>query len=194
MRSEKQIVLEAAKQLYDSKLVAGTSGNISLRGQNGLIYITPSSLSYEDMQIEDIVELDINGKRSDEKQVPSSEWQMHLEILKAYPEINAVVHTHSPYATACAVNHETIPFILVEMRPFLGGDIETAPFAPAGSEELGKTIIPFLKNRKACLLGNHGTISVGSEMSDAFLSSIYLEDAAKIYCLAKNSGSPVILE
>lgn len=194
---EKKIILDAAKKLYELKLVAGTSGNISMRNLNGeedSFFITPSGLGYEGMVSEDIVEVDSNGVPKNPAQKPSSEWQMHLEVYKNYPEINAIVHTHSPFATGFAVNRQDIPLILIEMRPFLGGDLKVAPFAPAGTEELAKSIIPYLKDRNSCLLANHGTISCGKDMEEAFTASEYVEDAAKIYYYAKTSGTPVILK
>lgn len=195
--NEKKIILEASKRLYNLKLVAGTSGNISYRNskdKENSFYITPSGLSYEDMKEEDIVEMDKDGIPKIALQKPSSEWQMHIEIYKNYPKINAIVHTHSPIATGFAVNHQTIPLILIEMKPFLGGEVEVSPFRKAGSKELGEVIIPYLKDKNACLLANHGVIAVGKTMEEAFLAAEYVEDAAKIYYYSKTSGVPVILD
>lgn len=195
--NEKKIVLDAAKKLYAEKLVAGTSGNVSFRNVNGgddSFYITPSGLSYDIMTENDIVEIDSNGKPAIPGQTPSSEWQMHIEVYKKNPNVNAIVHTHSPIATGFAVNHQDIPLILIEMKPFLGGDIKVAPFRPAGSRELAEVIIPYLENRTACLLANHGVIAAGKTMENAFVAAEYVEDAAKIYYYAKTSGVPVILE
>lgn len=194
--NEKKLILDAAKKLYKQKLVAGTSGNISMRCQShpNHIYITPSGLSYEEMLVEDIVEIDENGIPKKPDQIPSSEWQMHLALYQQYPQINAVVHTHAPFATAFAVNRQEIPLILIEMKPFLGGDLKVAPFAPAGSLELANGIVPYLEHRNACLLANHGTISCGKSMEEAYVASEYIEDAAKIYYYAKTCGTPVILE
>ncbi|MGL6106312.1 class II aldolase/adducin family protein, partial [Romboutsia sp.] len=191
----KNIVLKAAKKLYDEKLVAGTSGNISLRNIDveDSFYITPSGLSYDIMTEEDIVEIDSSGKPKTKGERPSSEWQMHLEIYKKYPNINAIVHTHSTIATGFAVNQQDIPLILIEMKPFLGGDIKVSPFRPAGSKELAEVILPYLENRTACLLANHGVITVGKTMEEAFVAAEYVEDAAKIYYYAKTSGTPVIV-
>lgn len=194
--NEKKIVLEAAKRMYSEKLVSGTSGNVSLRNMSGKsdsFFITPSSISYIKMKEEDIVEMNIAGEPIKEGQIASSEWQMHLEIYKKYPHINAIIHTHSPYATAFAVNHQEIPMIVVEMRPYLGGDVKVVPFEEAGSFELGERILPFLEDRNACLLANHGTISCGKDMDDAYEVCEYLEEAARIYYYAKTLGNPVIL-
>jgi L-ribulose-5-phosphate 4-epimerase len=190
---ETEIVLNTAKGLYEEKLVAGTSGNVSMRKSDGSFLITPSGFPYHLMTEEDIVEIDVNGIPKKPGQKPSSEWRMHLEIFKEYPNINAIVHTHSPFATGFAVNRQEIPLILIEMKPFLGGEIKVAPFEPAGSLELGQAIIPYLEESNSCLLANHGTISSGNTMDEAYTASIYLEDAAKIYYYAKTSGTPVII-
>lgn len=186
-------ILDVAKKSYNRNLVAGTSGNVSMRINDNFL-ITPSSLSYDVMKEKDIVEIDLYGNVINSNRKPSSEWQMHIEIYNKYPNINAIVHTHSPIATAFAVNHENIPLILIEMKPFLGGDVKTAPFEKAGSRELGKVVLPFLENRKACLLANHGVIAVGNSMEEAFLVAEYVEDAAKIYYYAKTSGTPNIIK
>ncbi|MCC3864807.1 class II aldolase/adducin family protein [Terrisporobacter petrolearius] len=195
--NSRKLVLDAAKKLYNEKLVAGTSGNISIRnvdkGDDSYL-ITASGLSYDIMTEEDIVEIDGEGNSKVEGQKPSSEWKMHIEVYKKYPQVNAIVHTHSSVATGFAVNHQDIPLILIEMKPFLGGDVKVAPFRPAGSEELAQVILPYLKDRTACLLANHGVIAVGKTMEDAFVAAEYVEDAAKIYYYAKTSGVPVILD
>lgn len=195
--NEAKQVLEASKKMYSQKLVAGTSGNISIRKKGEFFdtfLIKPSGKSYDDMTLEDIVEIDRHGKPVVEGKIPSSEWQLHLEIYKAYPHINAVVHSHSPFATGFAVNRQNIPLILIEMKPFLGGDIRLVPFAPAGSTLLAQLIPPFLQNRTACLLANHGVVAVGETMEKAYAAAEYTEDAAKIYYYAKTSGNPVILQ
>lgn len=193
---EREQVLIASKKMYSQKLVAGTSGNISARrkGENGdTFFIKPSGKSYDDMIVGDIVEIDIEGNPVIKGQIPSSEWQLHIEIYKSYPEINAIVHSHSPFATGFAVNLQAIPVILIEMTPFLGGSVRVVPFAPAGSVALAKAIVPYLANRKACLLANHGVVAVGKTMEKAYEAAEYTEDAAKIYYYAKTSGTPYIL-
>lgn len=195
--NERLEVLNASKKMYAQKLVAGTSGNISMRkkGENGdTFFIKPSCMSYDAMTEEDIVEIDENGVPKIAGQVPSSEWKMHMEIYKKYPRINAIVHSHSPFATGFAVNGQEIPLILIEMKPFLGGSVPVAPFAPAGSAELAKSPLPCLENRTACLLANHGVVAVGTTMEKAYIAAEYVEDAAKIYYYAKTSGTAVVLD
>lgn len=190
----KQRVLKIAKKAYKDQLVAGTSGNFSifLKKFNQVI-ITPSSIDYTEMQEEDIVVIDLDGNVIEGVHKPSSEWPMHTEIYKTFDSDSSLVHTHSPYATAFAVCGEGIPEILIEMKPFIGGDVKVAPFAPAGTTELGQVTVPYLIDRKACLLANHGTMSIGKSIEDAYLANIYLEDVAKIYHFAKGVGQPNIL-
>lgn len=190
----KKLLVAYGKKLLDKKLVAGTSGNLSLRGKNGEIYITPSGMDYLEITEDDIVKINFMGEILEGDKKPSSEWMMHVEIYKNYQNYNAIVHTHSPIATAFAVSRKKIPLILIEMKPFLGGEIEVAPFKPSGSLELAKSLIPYLKKSNSCLLANHGVVSCGKDIESAFLSAEYVEDAAKIYYYSLNIGEPKIIE
>lgn len=185
----RKILVEAGMRLYNTKLVAGTSGNISLRGEDeDSFYITPSGMDYGKIEEKDIVKIHSDGTPYAEEQVPSSEWQMHLEVYKNYPKYSAVVHTHSTFATAFAVAREEIPLISIEMEPFIGGKLKVAPFERAGSIELAKAIIPYLEKTNSCLLANHGVICCGENMEKAFLSAEYVEDLAKIYYYSRGIG------
>lgn len=190
----KKLLVAYGKKLLDKKLVAGTSGNLSLRGQADEIYITPSGMDYLEITEDDIVKINFMGEILEGDKKPSSEWMMHVEIYKNYQKYNAIVHTHSPIATAFAVSRKKIPLILIEMKPFLGGEIEVAPFKPSGSLELAKSLIPYLKKSNSCLLANHGVVSCGKNIESAFLSAEYVEDAAKIYYYSLNIGDPKIIE
>lgn len=190
----KKLLVDYGKKLLDKNLVAGTSGNLSLRGQGDEIYITPSGMDYLEITEDDIVKINFMGEILEGDKKPSSEWMMHVEIYKNYPNYNAIVHTHSPIATAFAVSRKKIPLILIEMKPFLGGEIEVAPFKPSGSLELAKSLIPYLKKSNSCLLANHGVVSCGKNIESAFLSVEYVENAAKIYYYSLNIGDPKIIE
>ena len=190
----KKLLVSYGKKLLDKKLVAGTSGNLSLRGQADEIYITPSGMNYLEITENDIVKINFKGEILEGDKKPSSEWMMHVEIYKNYPNYNAIIHTHSPIATAFAVSRKKIPLILIEMKPFLAGEIEVAPFKPSGSLELAKSLIPYLKKSNSCLLANHGVVSCGKNIESAFLSAEYVEDAAKIYYYSLNIGDPKIIE
>ena len=192
----KQMIVEAGRKMYNTGLVAGTSGNISMRNpdKEDSFFITPSSMAYDQIQEHDIVEINSKGEPYIKGLRPSSEWQMHVCVYEKFKKYNAIVHTHSTFATSFAVTHEDIPLILIEMRPYLGGDLHVAPYRPAGSKELGEVILPYLEDRNSCLLANHGTISCGETLEDAFMAAEYVEDAAKIYYYAKTSGTPVIIK
>lgn len=193
MNYRKQLV-DAGLKMYKSSLVAGTSGNISIKENDDSFYITPSSMSYDQIREEDIVRIHKDGSCYDKGQKPSSEWSLHLAIYQAYDKYEAIVHTHSTIATAFAVARKDIPLILIEMKPFLGGPIKVSPFARAGSKELGELVIPYLDEVNSTLLANHGAISCGKDLDEAFLAAEYVEDAAKIYYHALQIGDPVIIE
>ncbi len=187
---KKQVVC-AAKKLYANKLVAGYSGNISaLDVDSGLVAITPSSTEYSEMQESDIVIINLNGDVIEGTLPPSSEWKMHTQIYRKNNNVKAVVHTHSQHATALAVLGKPIPLILIEMVPFLGGDIQIAEFALPGSLELGNKVVEKISERNGCLLANHGVVATGDSVEAAYVNAEYIEDAAKIYNLACISGTP----
>jgi L-ribulose-5-phosphate 4-epimerase len=191
-RELKQLVMETAKKAYRIGLMAGTSGNFSLRvPQTQKMVITPSAIDYDDMVLEDIVVMNLTGEMIEGNRRPSSEWRMHAAIYEELPHVNAVVHTHSPYASSFAVLSEPIPVVLIEMA-VLGGDVPVTPFAMSGTKELGVKVARTLhrNGRHACLLENHGALTVGNTMDLAYKRAIYLEDAAKIYHLARSIGEP----
>lgn len=190
----KRAVLETAKKAYREKLMAGTSGNMSVFWpEKGWMVITPSSYDYEIMKEKDIVVTDLEGQVKEGCHKPSSEWRMHAEIYKHLPHAGAVVHTHSPYATSFAVNHQEIPVVLIEMIPFLKGKLEVSPYAEQGSAQVGLNAVPILKRKNACLMANHGVVAVGESISAAYINSVYVEDTARIYHMALQSGKPVVI-
>lgn len=155
--------------------------------------ITPSSYDYSIMEEKDIVVIDFEGNVVEGCHRPSSEWKMHAEIYRHLPRVRAVVHTHSPYATCFAVNHQEIPVILIEMIPFLKGKLEVSRYAEQGSAEVGLNAVPILERKNACLMANHGVVAVGGTMEEAYINSVYVEDTAKIYHMALSAGQPVVI-
>jgi len=190
------LTLKEQIQVYAQKaqkqgLVAGTSGNFSLRAPDGNILITPSGLDYGEMDADDVVVITLDGTVIEGTRRPSSEWPMHAEIYKNMPHVQSVVHTHSPYATAFAVVNEPIPLVLVEMVYFLLGDVRVAPVAVQGTPQVGLGVVEALQGRGACLMQNHGVVSVGNTLPEAFLRAEYTETAAHICLMAKAIGTPV---
>lgn len=185
----KKILLNMTHRSYEEALFAGTSGNLSVYDrEKETMIITPSSIPYETMKEEDLVLMKLSGEIIEGRHRPSSEWRMHAAVYKEREDVGAVVHTHSPYATSFAVNREPIPIILIEMIPFLGGDMLVADFAMPGTEDVGREALKVLKGRNACLMSNHGVLAVGENLEQAHIRAIYAEDAAKIYSLAKSNG------
>lgn len=190
----KQAVVTTARKAYEEKLMAGTSGNMSAYcPEEKLMVITPSSYDYSIMEEKDIVVIDFEGNVVEGCHRPSSEWKMHAEIYRHLPRVRAVVHTHSPYATCFAVNHQEIPVILIEMIPFLKGKLEVSRYAEQGSAEVGLNAVPILERKNACLMANHGVVAVGGTMEEAYINSVYVEDTAKIYHMALSAGQPVVI-
>ncbi|MDY6867600.1 MAG: class II aldolase/adducin family protein [Chloroflexota bacterium] len=188
IREAKEKVLYWSKQGYDHGLFAGTSGNLSIfLPEDKLIVITPGSVRYETMLIEDIVVTDMDGVKQEGHQKPSSEFKLHRAVYAA-GLAKSVVHTHSPFATAFAVNRQAIPLCLIEMAPFLGGDVHCTPFQLPGTEALANAAVSGLQDRNACLLSNHGVVAIGESIEVAYIRAEYVEDAAKICKLASIGG------
>jgi len=189
----KKQVLVYAQCAYKSGLMAGTSGNLSVLSEEGNIVITPSGMNYMTMTAEDVMVIGLDGRVIEGLHRPSSEWPMHAEIYKNKPEVRSVVHTHSPYATAFAVLNEPIPMVLIEMVYFLPGGVPIAPVASQGTTALGLGVVEALRGHVACLMQNHGAIAVGRDLPEAYIRAEYVEDAAKIYHMARAVGSPTLL-
>lgn len=184
-------IVDTAQQAYQSGLMAGTSGNLSIYDpQSHCMAITPSGMHYSVMTPEDIVIMQLDGSIL-HGQKPSSEWKMHAEIYRHLPHIRAIVHTHSPYATAFAALRKEIPCVLVEMLLFLKGSIEVAQYAAQGSAAVGTHCLPILQRKPACLLANHGVVTVGETLEQAYTNSVYVEDSARIVQLAMSTGCPI---
>ena len=188
----RQAVCAWARQCYAEKLFAGTSGNLSVYDrERGLMVITPTMVPYEVLTPEDMVVLRLDGEVLEGKYRPSSEWRMHAAVYRDKSEVSAIIHTHSPYATAFAVNNRNIPVILIELVAFLGGDVPLAGYAAPGTRGVGDEAVKALGDRGGCLLANHGVLAVGGSLEQAHLRAVYIEDAARIYSIALNNG-PVV--
>lgn len=195
LESMKQEVLNYAKQSFSEKLFAGTSGNLSVYDpQSGVMVITPGSVDYMSMQLDEVIVMKLDGTVLEGVGKPSSEWRMHAAVYREKADVRAIVHTHSPYATGFAVVNQEIPVILIEMLPFLGGNVRVASFAIPGTDAVGTEAVKALDNRLCCLLQNHGVLSIGPDMLHAHKTAIYVEDAARVYTYAKRLGEPIKIE
>ena len=194
-QEEKSVVLEAAQKMSACGLVVGTSGNISLRlpGKRALLAITPSSLPYDTLDANDIQVADFNGEKVEGDLRPSMETMLHIGIYKARKDVNAVIHTHSVYASAAAVAGIEIPTVLEDQVACLGGEIKVARYAISGSHELVGSAIEALGDRNGVLLANHGAVGTGRTMREAFTACELIEKTAKVYLLVLSTGKVNLL-
>lgn len=169
----------------------GTSGNISVRHGDGLL-ITPTSVPYEAMMPEQIVFMDMNGGFA-EGQRPSSEWRFHLDILRARPELEAIVHAHPAYCTILAIMGLEIPPIHYMIAAAGGPSIRCAPYATYGTAELSAHAVTALEGRFACLLAHHGMIAAGPSLARAMWLAVEVETLARQYHGCLQIGKPPLL-
>jgi len=190
---QKMEVLDIARQMDEKGLVVGTSGNVSQRFREPdgreLVAITPSGLHYDTMKAEDIVLVDMEGQRVEGELAPSIETIMHVGIYKARKKVCAVVHTHAVFGSTIAVTGKEIPSLLDDQVTFLGGEIKVAAYALPGSPDLAKNAVAALGLRNAVVLANHGTVTVGRNLREAFNNCELLEKTARVYVLAMSLGA-----
>jgi L-fuculose-phosphate aldolase len=188
LRSE---MVRITKKLDELGLNRGTSGNLSARFNDGML-ITPSGMGAEGLTENDIVFVQMDGTSRGRWQ-PSSEWLFHRDIYVQRAEAGAVVHTHSTAATALACLRKDIPPFHY-MIALLGGDtIRCAKYATFGTQELSDNVLLALKDRKACLLANHGMIAAGTDLAEAFRNTVEVESLSEMYLRALQAGEPVLL-
>ncbi len=172
-------------------LVTWTSGNVSARDpETGLVVIKPSGVMYEDLRPEDHVVLDLEGNVVEGTLKPSSDTASHLYIYRHRPDVNGIVHTHSPYATAFAALGKPIPVYLTAIADEFGQAIPCAGFALIGGEEIGKQVVDNIGSCAAVLLKNHGVFTVGKSARAAVKAAVMVEDVAKTVHLALQLGQP----
>jgi L-fuculose-phosphate aldolase len=190
---ERQAVTEYANQLITTGLVKGTGGNISLaNGDKSLVAITPSGVAYETMRPEDVVVVDMDGNRAQGHYLPSSELGFHLALLRQRPDVKAVVHTHSDYSTAMACLHWELPAVHYLIGS-AGFNVPLAPYATFGTQALADGICATIGEGNAVLLANHGLVTVGGSLKNAFSTAEMVEYVAKLYLITKSVGTPVLL-
>ena len=184
-----------AKALILTGLVTGTSGNVSVRTPEGDVLVTPSGVNYEELGPDDVVLVDLDMNVLEGSLVPSTETPMHTGIYKARPNVDAVVHTHSRFATTLACLGWEIPpvhYMLTTLGP--DGRVPLAPYTLYGTEELADHAADALgQSHNACLLRTHGTIAVGESAEKAFSRTVVLEEMAEVYYRARLAGEPILL-
>ncbi len=200
MQKQRQQLLKACQTLDKLGLNRGTSGNVSLRVKNhshhdngdaGFL-ITPSGMPIHSMVADDLVWMDFNANATGSRR-PSSEWRFHLDILAARTDVNAIVHTHSVFATTLSTFRQDIPAFHYMIALAGGNSIRCAQYALFGSQQLSNNALTALQNRKACLLSNHGMIAVGETLEKALNIAQEVETLCEQYLRALQVGKPVLL-
>ena len=188
---ERRDMIAICRKMNASGINQGTAGNLSLRISDKTFLITPSSLPYDIMTPEDIVEMDFDGTYVGRR--PSSEWRFHRDILAHRKDIDVVLHCHSVYATTLAVHHKEIPSFHYMTAVAGGTTIRCSDYATFGTQALSDAAIEALEGRLACLLGQHGQISLGKTMDSALWLATEVETISRLYVQALTIGDPPIL-
>ena len=187
-------IIVYGKKLVEAKLTTGTGGNLSICDRkSNLMGITPSGIDYFKITPEQIVLIDVEtGEIVDGNSVPSSECDMHRILYKYRTDVNAVIHTHANFATTISCLNQPLPAVHY-LVAFAGPDVRCAPYASYGTVDLAKNAFEAMKDRKACLLANHGLLAAGVNLAEAFAITETIEFCCELYYRAKSIGEPVIL-
>ncbi len=187
------MVIAACRDLTCRGLTHGTSGNVSVRCGERRFFISPSGMDYEVLEADDVALMDLDGRWFGRRR-PSSEWRFHRDIFRSRYDVGAIVHTHSPQATALACTGRGIPAFHYMVAVAGGCDIRCAPYCAFGTQELSDAALAALEDRKACLLANHGVIATGTDLAAALLLAGEVENLARQYCAALTLGDVRILD
>lgn len=180
-----------ARQTVSHGLNKGASGNVSVRFGNGFL-ITPSGLPNDTLEPEQMVFVNMEGQASGGLK-PSSEWRIHRDIFRARPEAKAVVHAHSPCSVSLSCLRRGIPAFHYMVAAAGGKDIRCADYATFGTQALSDSVLAALRDRRACLMGNHGLVAVGASLDAALSLAVEVEELCAQYWRAKLMGEPVLL-
>jgi L-fuculose-phosphate aldolase len=193
LEKERAQIVRFGKKLLAARLTSGTGGNLSiLNRERGLIAISPSGVEYEDMVPSDVAVVDGDGTTVEGSRKPSSELDFHRALYSKRSDIQAVVHTHSVYATTMACLRWEIPAVHY-LVAFSGHKVPLAPYATFGTPELARNVAEHIGECNALLLANHGLVAIGPNLDTAFAVADEIELVARIYYQAKSIGEPVIL-
>jgi L-fuculose-phosphate aldolase len=187
----KEAVLATAKEMLRKGLVEGTAGNLGARLPDGNAVLTPSSLPYESMTLDDLVVTDLDGNVLEGERGPTTEKALHLSALRQHEEINATIHSHAMYATMFAIARRPIPPVIEEFVVFVGGDVEVAEYRTTGTDELAEEVAKRVGDRSAVLMANHGLFTVGKDPHDAMHIAALVERTAQIVWGAQLLGEVV---
>ena len=190
-RALRLAVVAAAREMNALGINRGKSGNVSARVDGGFL-VTPSALPYDRTQAEDVVFVAADGTPQGRRR-PSSEWRFHRDIYGARPEVEAIVHAHSPFATTLACLDRGIPAFHYMIAVAGGDDIRCAPYATFGTQQLSDHAVAALAGRRACLLSHHGMIALGTSLDAALALAVEVETLSEMYWRTLQVGEPALL-
>lgn len=188
----RQVVVDTARAMNRSGLNRGTSGNLSVRVADGML-ITPSAVPYESMAPADLIRMDLDGTVLAGPGKPSTEWRLHAGILRARPDVDAVLHAHPEFSTTLACLRRAIPAVHYMVAVAGGDSIPCASYATFGTPELADHAVAALRDRMACLLANHGLVALGASPGEALALAVEVEALAAVYWRSLQVGQPVVL-
>jgi L-fuculose-phosphate aldolase len=187
----REAIVTTCQELSRAGLVVGTAGNVSVRSAD-LVAVSPSGLPYAELTPELVGVHRLDGTAVEAALAPTSELPLHLAIYADRPEVGAIVHTHSPAATALSTLVDEIPSVHYYVAMF-GGPVAVAPYATYGTDELARNVVDALRGRTGCLMGNHGAVTVGADLASAHDKSVYLEWLSDVSLRASSAGVPRLL-
>jgi L-ribulose-5-phosphate 4-epimerase len=196
LKTLREQVLETALQMIRDGLAFGAGGNISARDpESGLIAITPSAIEYTRMSAEDVVVIDEHGVKVEGQWKPTSETPMHTIFYRERKDVEAVVHTHAPFASVFAISGQEIPMVVTESALCIGGTVQVAPYIRPGTEELARVVLETMDSGVSVLLAQHGMIAVGPDLHAAYSTTIATEVSARLTLLARSAGmQPITID
>jgi L-fuculose-phosphate aldolase len=194
LQKEREDVVKYCRKMITAGLTKGTGGNISiLNRQSGLMAVSPSGIDYFEMEVEDVVVMDLEGKIVDGRRKPSSEYELHRIFYVKRRDIDAVVHTHSVYSTVLATLRLPLPASSY-LVAYSGLDVRCADYASFGTTELAERTFAAMTDRFAVLMANHGLLAGSKDILNAFNIAEQIEHCAEVYVKARAIGDPVILD
>lgn len=188
--AQKLEIIKGGMKLDRYGLISLAGGNLSLRMPTGEILVTPSGMIYEDMVADDVIVMDLQGNRIEGERKSSSDTAAILYIFNHRPDVNAIIHTHQPYATAISLLEGMTEYRADQttLGNACGGNVPIAPYSSAGSEDMGRDTVQYLGEGHAVILAHHGVMTTGDSLKQALNAAVYLEECAKGYLAARAVG------
>ena len=189
-KQAKEWIIEIGRRMYESGYVTANDGNITIMTDEGYVWATPTGVSKGFMKEDMLLKMDLDGNVLEGTYKTTSEIKMHLRVYKENPEVRAVTHAHPPFSTAYAICHQPIDELYLIEGVVGLGTVPCAPYAVPGTQEVPDSIAPFCKEYNACLLANHGLLSWGKTIEQAYFRLESAEQVAKTNTLARIVGKP----